>query len=218
MNANPLGSRVSQASATSRVEAAGVAAGRPAVTAPNVQGDIAESLLRDRVRWGPIIAGVVAAIAVLLFLTILGIALGISALRGDNPQTWGTAAGIWGGLSLLVAFFAGGWMTSRSAMTLSEDDGPLNGFVTGAATLLVLLWFATTAAMGALGFFAATVAQIAGATAPSPVQAASQNAGPGAWGTAIAIILAVGAATLGGMIGRNPRLILPGQRTVVTAR
>ena len=113
--------------------------------------DVAEVPMRDRIRWGPIIAGVVTAFAVLLFLSVLGIALGISALGGDDPQTWGTAAGIWGGLSLLVAFFVGGWMAARAAATLSESDGPLNGFVTGAATLLLLLWLATTALTGALG-------------------------------------------------------------------
>jgi hypothetical protein len=237
----------------------------PVVSAMDV--DVAEVPLRDRIRWGPIIAGVVTAFAVLLFLTVLGIALGISALSGNkdnNPQTWGTAAGIWGGLSLLVAFFFGGWMAARAAATLSESDGPLNGFITGAATLLLLLWLATTALTGALGFFASTVSNIAGAAAPvamqavdqgavppqaqATVQTAAQNpdaavptaaaavptevagaakqagetaskaAGPGAWGTTIAIILAIGAATLGGMVGRNERMVLPGSRTVVASR
>jgi uncharacterized protein HemX len=47
---------------------------------------------------------------------------------------------------------------------------------------------------------------------------ASNAAGPGAWGTTIAIILAIGAATLGGMVGRNERMVLPGSRTVVATR
>jgi hypothetical protein len=228
------------------------------VGVPAVEVDVAEVPLRDRIRWGPIIAGVVTAFAVLLFLTVLGIALGISALGGDDdPQTWGTAAGIWGGLSLLVAFFFGGWMAARAAATLSESDGPLNGFITGAATLLLLLWLATTALTGALGFFATTVSNLAGAAAPVAMEAvdqgavpadtqqaaeeaaptaaaavptevtqaaqqagetASRAAGPGAWGTTIAIILAIGAATLGGMVGRNERMVLPGSRTVVASR
>jgi hypothetical protein len=227
---------------------------------PAVEVDVAGVPMRDRIRWGPIVAGVVTAFAVLLFLTVLGIALGISALGGgddNNPQTWGTAAGIWGGLSLLVAFFFGGWMAARAAATLSESDGPLNGFVTGAATLLLLLWLATTAITGALGFFASTVSGLAGAAAPVAMEAvdqgavppqtetavnqaaqnpeaavptevaqaaqqagetASRAAGPGAWGTTIAIILAIGAATLGGMVGRNERMVLPGSRTVVATR
>jgi hypothetical protein len=261
MSTDPLGNRAAESSATGRIDSTGLP---PTIAAtgvtgvPTVEVDVADVPLRDRIRWGPIIAGVVTAFAVLLFLTILGIALGMSALGGDdNPQTWGTAAGIWGGLSLLVAFFVGGWMAARAAATLSESDGPLNGFVTGAATLLLLLWLATTALTGALGFFASTVSNIAGAAAPVAIEAvdqgavppqtqtavdqagenpeaavpqeveqaaqqaadtASEAAGPGAWGTTIAIILAIGAATLGGMVGRNERIVLPGSRTVVATR
>ena len=260
MNTDPLGNRAAESSATGRFDSTGLPPSTAATVVtgvPAMEVDVADVPMRDRIRWGPIVAGVVTAFAVLLFLSVLGLALGISALGGDDdPQTWGTAAGIWGGLSLLVAFFVGGWMAARAAATLSESDGPLNGFVTGAATLLLLLWLATTALTGALGFFASTVTNIAGAAAPVAMQAvdqgavppetqtavdqaadnpeaavdqaeqtaqqaadaASKAAGPGAWGTTIAIILAVGAATLGGMVGRNERMVLPRSRTVVTTR
>ncbi len=248
-----LGTRPVQAAVTDRVMPA-VAA--PAYSAaPSVAVDVTEAPLRDRVRWGPIVAGVVSALAVLLFLTVLGIALGISALGDDGPSSWGTAAGIWGGLSLLVAFFTGGWMAARSATTIAEGDGALNGLIAGAATLLLLLWMATTAVTGALGFFTSTVADVAGVApvaieatdggalptaseaesavgnaienpgavvpdeadqaARAAAQAASENAGPGAWGTAIAIVLGIGAAAVGGMLGQNQRLVFPGTRTVV---
>ena len=252
MSTDPLRDRAAESSATGRIDSTGVTG------VPAVEVDVVDVPMRDRIRWGPIVAGVVTAFAVLLFLTVLGLALGISALGGeDDPQTWGTAAGIWGGLSLLVAFFVGGWMAAHAAATLSEADGPLNGFVTGAATLLVLLWLATTAVTGALGFFAGTVGDIAGAAAPAAMEAieegavpgeaetvvdeaiedpeaavpaeveqaaqqageqAAEAAGPGAWGTTIAIILAIGAATLGGMVGRNERMVLPGSRRVVATR
>src|SRR5215218_592266 len=250
MSSDPLRNRAAESSATGRIDSTGLPPSTVAtgvMEVPAVEVDVADVPLRDRIRWGPIIAGVVTAFAVLLFLTVLGLALGISALSGgddNNPQTWGTAAGIWGGLSLLVAFFFGGWMAARAAATLSESDGPLNGFVTGAATLLLLLWLATTALTGALGFFASTVSNIAGAAAPVAMEAvdqgavppqtptavdqaaenpeaadtASEAAGPGAWGTTIAIILAIGAATLGGMVGRNERIVLPGSRTVIATR
>src|SRR5215211_4398566 len=260
MSADPLVNRTAESSATGRIDSTGLppsTAETGVMGVPAMEVDVADVPMRDRIRWGPIIAGVVTAFAVLLFLSVLGLALGVSALGGDDPQTWGTAAGIWGGLSLLVAFFVGGWMAARAAATLSESDGPLNGFVTGAATLLLLLWLATTALTGALGFFASTVTNIAGAAAPVAMQAADQGAvppqtqtavdqaadnpeaavpdqveqaaqqaadraseaaGPGAWGTTIAIILAIGAATLGGMVGRNERMVLPGSRTVVATR
>lgn len=250
-----------RATATGRLNSPGIATGvGPAVAAaPAVQVDVADVAARDRVRWGPIVAGVVAAFAMLLFLTILGIALGISALSGDSPATWGTAAGIWGGLSLLVAFFFGGWMSARATTPIDDHEGALNGFITGAATLLVLLWLTTTAITGALGFFATTIADVAGAAAPVAIQAidqgnvpaatdvettvnqaaenpqaavppeadqaaraaaqtASQNAGPGAWGTTIAIALAIAAATVGGVIGQNPRWRFQRSATIVATR
>jgi hypothetical protein len=226
------------------------------VARPAVEVDVAQVPLRDSVRWGPVLAGIVTALATLLFLTAIGIALGLSALGGDNnPRNWGTAAGIWGGLTLLVSFFLGGWMAGRTAVAPLESNGVVNGFVTGAATLLLLVWLATTAITGALGFFATTISNVAGAAAPVAMQAVDQGAnpavapaaqtavagasqelqtpvpqqvqqatqqaeeaasqaGPGAWGTAIAILLALGAAALGGSVGQNQRPVIPGTRTV----
>src|SRR5215211_7566940 len=189
MNTDPLGNRVAESSTTGRIDSTGLP---PSTVATGVMGvpamevDVADVPMRDRIRWGPIVAGVVTAFAVLLFLSVLGLPLCISALCGDDdPQTWGTAAGLSCGLSLLVAFFVGGWMAARAAATLSESDGPLNGFVTGAATLLLPLWLATTALTGALGFFASTVTNIAGAAAPVAMQAVDQGAVPPETQTAV---------------------------------
>ena len=62
--------------------------------------DVGENVLavRNRVQWGPIIAGVLAAIVVFLLLTILGFALGASVLDPANTAgEIGTWAAIWGG-------------------------------------------------------------------------------------------------------------------------
>jgi hypothetical protein len=214
---------------------------------------------RDLIRWGPIVAGVVTALAVMLFLTILGIALGLSAFTGDRDlQTWGTAAGIWGGLSALLAFFFGGWMSGRGSAPGPDRNGVLNGFVTGALTLLLLVWLATSTLTGVLGFFASTVTDLAGAVGPAapevieatgidvpavdpaavdeaatdateavedalpadPAAAAADvadDAAPGAWGTVLAILLALGAAILGGALGQaNERTLFRGSRTIAT--
>src|ERR671913_1931284 len=121
MSTDPLGNRTAESSATGRIDSTGLppSAASGVVGVSAVEVDVADVPMRDRIRWGPIIAGVVAAFAVLLFLTVLGIALGLSALGGDDgARTWGTAAGIWGGLTLLVAFFVGGWMAARSAASM----------------------------------------------------------------------------------------------------
>jgi hypothetical protein len=170
------------------------------VEAPAVAVDV-NAPLRDRVRWGPVVAGVLTGVTALLVLTALGLALGISTLGGESAATWGTAAGIWGGLALLVAFFLGGWVAGHTATTLREGDGPLNGFLTGAATLILLLWLATTALTGALGFFASTVTGLAGAAAPAAVQAIDQGAVTGAATAPTAVANAVA----------NPQAAVPAQ-------
>lgn len=224
---------------------------------------------KDLIRWGPILAGVVTALAVMLFLTVLGIALGLSAFNRDqNLQAWGTAAGIWGGLSALLAFFFGGWMAGRGSYAGPDRNGVLNGFVAGATTLILLLWLATSTLTGVLGFFATNVTNLAagvGAAAPAALDAANvetvpaasdaadqavadpaaavdeaatnageainealpadpaaaatevvEDAAPGAWGTVIAILLALGAAVLGGVLGQANRVLVPGSRGAVT--
>src|SRR5215212_1715300 len=99
MNTDPLGNRVAESSATGSFDSTGLppSSATTVVTGvPAMEVDVADVPMRDRIRWGPIVAGVVTAFAVLLFLSVLGLALGISALGGgndNNPQTWGTAAG-----------------------------------------------------------------------------------------------------------------------------
>jgi hypothetical protein len=70
--------------------------------------------VKNRVQFGPILAGILTAIATLLILTVLGLAVGSSALEPrDGGETIGTAAAIWGIASALIAFFLGGWVPRR---------------------------------------------------------------------------------------------------------
>src|SRR5215203_1323948 len=100
MDTDPLGNRAVESSAAGRFDSTGLPPSTAATVVtgvPAMEVDVAGVPMRDRIRWGPIVAGVVTAFAVLLFLSVLGLALGFSALGGDDdPQTWGTAAGIWG--------------------------------------------------------------------------------------------------------------------------
>ena len=225
---------------------------------------------RDPIRWGPILAGVVTALAVMLFLTALGLALGFSVSSGDeSPQDWGTAAGIWGGLSLLASFFFGGWMAGRGSAPGPDRFGLINGFVTGAATLLLIFWLAATTLTGALGFVGSTAASLGGSVAPAAIEAVADQAppvdqgtveeaaedpaaavdeavpedvqqqaeeqaeaatqqaeevagavadaaGPSAWGTFFAILLALAVASIGGMLGQAERRFVPGSRVSTT--
>lgn len=219
----------------------------------------------DAIRWGPILAGVVTALAVMLFFSALGLALGFSALSGDPNQQpsgdWLTAAGIWGGLSLLLSFFFGGWMAGRGSAANLDRNGLLNGFVTGAATLLLLVWLAATTLTGALGFVGSTIGGAASAAAPAAIEAVTSGEQPapavdpadaeaavenpaavveevvpedvqaqaeevvatagdaaagGAWGTFLVMLLGIGAAAVGGMLGQTKKVVVAAPSATVT--
>src|SRR5919112_957321 len=102
-----------------------------------------ENVLAERnpAAWGPIIAGVLAAIVAFLLLTILGFALGASVLDPANTAgEIGTWAAIWGAISAIVAFFIGGWIAARTAAVDGAFAGVMNGLMVGAAGLLFIIW------------------------------------------------------------------------------
>ena len=68
-----------------------------------------------KVSWGGVWGGVLVAIGLLLLLSVLGVAIGVTAVDPGETQAErvGTGIGIWGGLSLLIALF--GWYRPASA-------------------------------------------------------------------------------------------------------
>ncbi|MGN6625952.1 MAG: hypothetical protein ACTHLN_04975, partial [Tepidisphaeraceae bacterium] len=72
----------------------------------------------DRVRWGPVIAGLFVALATLVVLATLGVAVGFSSAdQNSSASSFGIGAGIWGAATALIAFFVGGMVAARSAAT-----------------------------------------------------------------------------------------------------
>ena len=71
-----------------------------------------------RVRWGGVMSGVILALGIVLLLTALGLAIGITAVGDPRAATAGTAtglgigAGFWAALTLLVAYFLGGLVST----------------------------------------------------------------------------------------------------------
>lgn len=104
----------------------------------------AQTIRRDRVRWGPIWAGVVTAIGTYLFLQLALVALGIVDL-GDDVAGDAIASAI----AALIAFFVGGVTTGATAMWQGADDGVLHGIV---------MWFAALVGLILLSAFGSGVA------------------------------------------------------------
>jgi hypothetical protein len=149
-----------------------IVASEPVITTPAVASATVVTPT-DRVRWGPIVAGLFAAMSALVVLGILGLAIGLSNVdAGDRPSNFGIGAGIWGAVSALLAFFFGGWMAARTAARHREREGEHNGLLQGAMVWMVavpLMVYLLAGGIGSLfktaGNVAATGAQAAATTA-----------------------------------------------------
>lgn len=102
------------------------------------------------VSWGAVFAGLLLSLACYLFLGVLGTAIGASTidpLAERNPFSgFGTGAGIWVGLSTLVALAVGAFFAGRTA----PQKGILHGVLTWALTTLVGLYVVTSLAGSAI--------------------------------------------------------------------
>lgn len=180
--------------------------------------------LKNRVQFGPIVAGILTAIASMLILTVLGLAIGASALEPrEVGQGVGTAATIWGIASAIISFFLGGWVAAKTAAVAGVGSGMINGFIVGAGILALVLWLVGSGLGAAIGLIGNNVGDIANIVQDAGVstdeaqqqteQAATQVEAPNsfetvrdsAWGTLIGLILPLAAGAAGGAVGHNKR-------------
>ncbi len=99
-----------------------------------------------RVSWGGIFGGVLVAVGLLLLLSALGVAVGVSAMRPGETEasTLGTGAGIWAGVSLLVALFVGGMASTRIGAIFDGTTGFFEGALVWVVSVLLMLYMAGT--------------------------------------------------------------------------
>jgi hypothetical protein len=97
-----------------------------------------------KVSWGGIFGGVLVAVGLLLLLTALGVAVGISAAQPGETEasTLGAGAGLWAGLSLLVALFVGGVVSTRIGAIVDGTTGFFEGALVWVVSILLMLYFA----------------------------------------------------------------------------
>ena len=97
-----------------------------------------------RVSWGGVFAGVLVALGFLLLMTALGVAVGISAAQPGETDTGtlGTGAGIWAGVSLLLALFLGGWVSTRIGAIFDGTTGFFEGALVWVVSVLLMLYLA----------------------------------------------------------------------------
>lgn len=174
----------------------------------------------DRVRWGPIISGVLVALATQLILSALGAAIGLSGLSTSgaprtNAGAVGTGIGIWSIISLFISLFVGGWMTARTSGPMNRNTALLNGAIMWATTLALSSWLLASGVAGTFGIVASNAgevinqAQQGGANLPNqaPNVTAQQareiagNAARAGWSFVFGSLLGLVASMAGSAVG-----------------
>ena len=104
-----------------------------------------------RVSWSSVLAGSAIALVTYLVLSVLGTAIGASAvdpMEAGNPLSgFGTGAGIWLFVSTLVAIALGAFVAGRTA----PDRGGLHGVLTWTVTTLLTTWLLAGLAASVVG-------------------------------------------------------------------
>lgn len=192
-----------------------------AYTEPTVVNQVVD--YHDRVRWGPIFAGIVVALSTQLVLSALGSALGLMfGASGTQPGAVSWGVGIWSIISLFIALFVGGWIMARTCGPMNKKTALLNAAILWATTLALGSWLL---AMGVSGTFGAVVSNAGaaidqiqepgGATLPNrvpqvtPEQARdiAANAAKAAWSFLFGSLLGLVSAMIGSSVGtRKPRV------------
>jgi hypothetical protein len=155
-----------------------------------------------RVSWGGVFGGVLVALGFLLLMTALGVAVGISAAPPGETDvgTLGAGAGIWAAVSLLVALFVGGWVSTRIGAIFDGTTGFFEGALVWVVSVLLMLCMASTG----LGMLFGGASELVGGAAQALSSALqSSQAASAAWITFGALLLSLLAAVFGAMAGRR---------------
>lgn len=127
------------------------------------------------IRWTAIFAGLAGGLASYMLLSLLGIAVGLTAVDPQSTDPVGSvpvATGVWTGISMLVGAFIGGYISGRMSGLFRRADGMLHGFVAWGSTTLLFAVIMTTALGTALG----GTFRILGQTIAAGVQATATTA------------------------------------------
>lgn len=169
----------------------------------------------DRVRWGPIWAGLIATLTSFLVLELLAFALGLLTSTSANGGV--SAANPWvSGIIALIAFFIGGWVAEATSSVRGTGAGILNGLMVwalGTTLFLLLSVIGLGTLFGALGNVIGQFLAANGTAGVNPgnvnvngsqVAQVTQSA---AWGAFITLVLTAILAALGGVVASGGRAI-----------
>lgn len=140
----------------------------------------------SRIAWDGVWSGLLVAVGVFLLLSVLGLAIGVSAAdvapnQAGNARELGIGAAVWSGLTLLIALFIGGMAATRTGMVYDRASGMIEGVLVWVLGVILLIYLAssgisalTSGVFGALGGPARGAAQAVTSTI-NPAELASGN-------------------------------------------
>lgn len=178
---------------------------------------------KDRIRWGPIIAGIFVAIATQLILSALGAAIGLTV--GATGGALGV--GIWSIISLLIALFVGSWVAAAGCSPMNKKTAMLHGLILWATTLAISAWLLASGVSGAFGIAASNAGEVlnqvqqpGGISVPNQVpnvpntqlQQVADSSAKAAWYFIIGSLLGLAASLIGASVGaKKPRPVRTGR-------
>ncbi|MCT7984363.1 hypothetical protein NG796_13750 [Laspinema sp. A4] len=174
----------------------------------------------DRVRWGPIFAGIVIALSTQLVLSALGVAIGMSvgADAQSDPNSIGLGVGIWSIISLFIALMLGSWIMARTCGPMNKNTALLNGAILWATTLALSSWLLASGVSGTFGIVMANAGEIAdrvnvdpGAANLTPNEARNiaDGVARAGWSFLFGSLLGLVASLIGATLGaRSPRTVV----------
>lgn len=158
------------------------AAGLPAPGVAALSGERQRGVL-NRISWGAVFAGVVAALVVQMLINMLGIGIGLASVQagntGDNPDagTLSIGAAIWFTLSGIIASYAGGAVAGRLCGGGTESTARWHGLVTWCTATLVVLYLLGSAIGSVVGGSFNAIGSAASGAGRSAASAVSGAAG-----------------------------------------
>jgi len=100
--------------------------------------------VRSRVSWGAIFAGAAIAFAVYFVLTLLGSAIGLSVRDRVQTDQLSTGAAVWAILTVALALFLGGYVTSQCTVGENKLEAIIHGVIMWGVLFGVIVCLAAT--------------------------------------------------------------------------
>ena len=134
----------------------------------------------SRIAWGGVWSGLLVAVGVFLLLTVLGLAIGVSAAdvgpgEEGNAKGLGIGAAVWSGLTLLVSLFVGGMVATRTGMVYDRASGMIEGVLVWVLAVILLIYMASSG----IGMLASGVFGTLGGVARGATSAVSSSVNVG---------------------------------------